>query len=224
MISPPSTPPNETPRTSSGATEPKVVKSTPIARSGQSPAARTIKAIVRPILKALYYSIQWIRRHGVVSIIAFVLLIASIFATSYYSTGALPFHIGQDQFNFNIHGTDGGGLSVKNWLYSLRDGDLPTLTLLSKDMNPQPSQQTLQGYISQFSQSQSHLQWTSITVLNAYEEPDTSIDSFVKVDLTASGPGGTTKGYLIVHFVTVSANGQELLIEATPITFRAPLQ
>ena len=224
MISPPSTPPNEAPRTSSGATEPKVVKSTPIARPGQSPTARTIKAIVRPFLKALYYSIQWIRRHGAISLIAFVLLIASIFATSYYSTGALPFHIGQDQFNFNIHGTDGGGLTVKNWLYSLRDGDISTLSLLDRNMSPQPSQQTLQGYISQFSQSQSHLQWSSITVLNAYEEPDTSIDSFVKVDLAASGPGGTTKGYLVVHFVTVSANGQELLLEATPIAFRAPLQ
>ena len=201
-----------------------MVKSTPISRPGQGPTARTIKAIVRPILKALYYTIQWIRRHGAVSLIAFVLLIVSIFATSYYSTGEFPFHIGQDQFNFNIHGTDGGGLSVKNWLYSLRDGDTSTLTLLDKDMNPQPSQQTLQGYISQFSQSQSHLQWSSITVLRAYEEPDTSVDSFVEVSLSASGPGGTTKGYLIIHFVSVSANGQELLLEATPITFRAPLQ
>ena len=201
-----------------------MVKSTPISRPGQSPTARAIKAIFRPILKALYYSIQWIRKHGAISLIAFVLLIASIFATSYYSTGAFPFHIGQDQFNFNIHGTDGGGLTVKNWLYSLRDGDVSTLTLLSKNMGSPPSQQTLQGYVSQFSQSQSHLQWSSITVLRAYEEPDTSIDSFVEVSLKASGPGGTTQGYLIIHFVTVSSNGQELLLEATPIAFRAPLQ
>lgn len=201
-----------------------MVKSTPIYRPGQSPAAHTIKAIFRPILKALYYAIQWMRRHGALTLIAIVLLIASIFVTSYATTGELPYHIGQDQFNFNIHGTDGGGLSVKNWLYSLRDGDVSTLTLLSRNMNPPPSQQQLQGYISQFSQSQSHLQWSSITVLRAYEEPDTSIDSFVEVSLTASGPGGDTKGYLIVHFVTVSANGQELLLEATPITFRAPLQ
>ena len=136
----------------------------------------------------------------------------------------MPFHIGQDQFNFNIHGTDGGGLTVKNGLYSLRDGDISTLSLLSRNVSPQPTQQQLQNYVSQFSQSQSHLQWSSITVLNAYEEPDTSVDSFVKVDLAASGPGGTTKGYFIIHFVTISANGQELLLGATPIDFRAPLQ
>lgn len=198
-----------------------MVKSTPIYRPGQSPTARAIKAIFRPILKALYYSIQWIRKHGALSLIAFVLLIGSIFATSYYTTGDLPFRIGQDPYNFNIHGTDGGGPLVQNWLYALRDGNVTTLALLSKNISPQPD---IQGYVNQYSQAKSGLQWGDPTVIKAYQENDTSIDSFVEINLSASGPGGETKGYLIIHFVTISANGQDLLLGATVVDFRAPLQ
>ena len=225
MISPPSTSPNQTPPTTPPATEPKVVKSTLIRRPGQSPAARTAKAIFRPILKAIYYSIQWLRKHAALSILALVLLIASIFITSYVTTGELPAGIGQDQFNFNLHGTDGGGLTVKNWLYALRDGDLSTLTLLSKNMSPAPAQSDLQNYISQFSQSKAqNRMWSDVVVLRAYEQTDTTVDSFVQVTLTASGPGGSTEGYFIVHFITISANGQELLLQAQPISFRPPIQ
>ncbi len=188
-------------------------------RPGQTPTAKFFKAIFRPIFKGIYYLLRGIRTHKIVTLGIVVLLLISVFATSYFSTGLLPFGIGNDQFNFHVNGKNGGGDLVKNWLYALRDGNVTQLSLLQKDIS-QPQDPT--QLVSQFSQAKAHLTWKTINVISAYSESDTTVDSFVEVDLSATGPGGNTSGIVIFHFVTLSSQG-ELLLKADPIVFRAPL-
>ena len=148
------------------------------------------------------------------------LFLASVFATTYFTTGQFPFGIGNDQFNFHVRGTDGGGIAVKNWLYALRDGDQTTLSLLDKNISQPPDPAQLS---SQFSQSQAHLTWKDITVLNATSQADGTVDSFVQVNLSATGPGGDTSGMVIWHFTTIASAGHEFILKVNTVDFRAPL-
>jgi hypothetical protein len=219
MISSPS--PTQQPPDPDVKPEEKKVRSTPARRrAGQTPAALFVKAIFRPIFKGIYYLLRGIRTHKLVTLAIVVLLLISVFATSYFSTGLLPFGIGHDQFDFHVNGKNGGGDLVKNWLYALRDGDVATLSLLQKDISqPQDPNQL----VSQFSQAKAHLTWKTINVISAFSESDTTVDSFVEVDLSATGPGGNTSGIVIFHFTTLSSQG-EFLLKADPIAFRAPLR
>ena len=201
--------------------EQKTVRSTPARqRPGQSPTARFFKAIFRPILKALYYVLRWIVSHFPLAILVVFLLLASIFATTYFTTGQFPYGLGSDQFNFHVRGTDGGGTAVKNWVYALRDGNTSTLDLLDKNMSQPPDSTQL---ASQFSQSKAHLTWKDITVLSASSQTDGTVDSFVQVNLSATGPGGDTSGIAIWHFTTIDQGGQEFILKVNTVDFRAPL-
>ncbi len=148
-----------------------------------------------------------------------VLILGSALAANYALTGEWPFGIGNDPFNFHVKGGNGGGEHVQNWLYAMRDGNVVTLQFLDKDMAQPPDVQQL---VSQFSQPKGHLTWKAINVLSVYQESDTTIDSFVEVDLSATGPGGNTTGYLVWHFVTVSQNGG-VIINVSVVDYRAPL-
>ena len=124
------------------------------------------------------------------------------------------------------------GDQVKNWLYALRDGDGPTLSLIGQKteqfielatsgtsaiaINPRDTS-TL---IDTFSQAKTHLTWKTITVLGVSSAPDTTVDSFVEVDTTSSGPGGNVSGIMIWHF-TSAPQGQLLAIGL--VSFRSPL-
>ena len=199
----------------------KAVRSTPSRRrAGQTPAALFVKAIFRPIFKGIYYLLQAIRHHKLVTLLIIILLAGSITATSYLTTGEFPFGIGNDPFNFHVHGANGGGDMVQNWLYALRDGNASQLQLLDKDMSSPPNPTQL---ISQYSQSQAHLSWKAINVVGIYSESDTTVDSIVEVDVSANGPGGNTTGIMIWHFVTITTQGEHLL-SASLVDFRAPLQ
>jgi hypothetical protein len=200
--------------------EPKKVRSTPTRkRAGETPTALFIKAIFRPLFKGIYYLIRATRNHKLATLAVIVLLLGSITATNYFSTGLFPFGVGSDPFNFHIHGTNGGGDVVKNWLYALRDGDSATLSLLDKNITQPPNPDQL---ISQYSQTKAHLTWKSINVTGVYSEADTTIDSFVEVDLSATGPGGNVSGIMIWHFVTITQGGN-LLLNVNLVDFRAPL-
>ncbi len=199
----------------------KPIRSTPARqRPGQSPTARFFKALFRPILKALYYVLRWVATHFPLAILVVFLLLASIFATTYFTTGQFPYGLGSDQFNFHIKGTDGGGTAVKNWMYALRDGDTATLDLLDKNMSQPPDSTQL---ASQYSQSKAHLTWKEITVLSASGQTDSTVDSFVQVNLSATGPGGDTSGMVIMHFTTIDQGGQEFILKVNTVDFRAPL-
>ena len=188
-------------------------------RAGQTPTARFFKAIFRPIFRGIYYLLRGMRNHKLITFIMVLLILGSAIVANYAFTSEWPFGIGNDPFNFHIKGGNGGGEQVQNWLYAMRDGNITALNLLDKDMSQPPNVQQL---ISQFSQPNGHLTWKTINVISVFQESDTTIDSLVQVDLSATGPGGNTSGYLIWHFVTVPQNGG-VIINATLVDFRAPL-
>src|SRR5579885_1942422 len=154
----------------------KTVKMTPSRRrAGQTPLALFVKGLFRPVFKGLYYLLTGMRTHKLLTLIVVLLLLASVFVTNYLAVGTLPFGIASDPFNFHVHGTNGGGDQVKNWLYALRDGNATEISLLDKDISqpPDPSQ-----LISSYSQTQAHLSWRAINVIGVYSESDSSVDSF----------------------------------------------
>ena len=215
MISPSPTqqPPEQT------SSESRKVEYASRQRAGQTPTARFFKAIFRPIFRGIYYLLRGMRTHKLITFIMVLLILGSAIGANYAFTSEWPFGIGNDPFNFHIKGGNGGGEHVQNWLYAMRDGNITALNLLDKDMSQPPNVQQL---VSQFSQPNGHLTWKTINVISVFQESDTTIDSLVQVDLSATGPGGNTSGYLIWHFVTVSQNGG-VLINATLVDFRAPL-
>jgi hypothetical protein len=188
-------------------------------RAGQSPTARFFKAIFRPIFRGIYYLLRGMRNHKLITFIMILFILGSAVAANYALTREGPFGIGNDPFNFHIHGSKGGGEKVQNWLYDMRDGNVAALNLLDKDMSQPPNVQQL---VAQFSQPQGHLTWKTINVISVFQEADSTIDSFVEVDLSAHGPGGNTSGYLTWHFLTVSQNGG-ILVNATLVEFRPSL-
>lgn len=201
-------------------------------RPGDTPAARAVKALFRPLFKGVYYLIRGIRNHKVLSLIVILLLLASVSLTNYLTTGIWPLGIGNDQFNFHIRGSDGGGDHVKNWLYALRDGDASTLSLIGQETAQYVdlatsgtsaitiSPRDTGSLINSFSQSKTHLTWKNITVLAVSSAPDTTVDSFVEVDTASSGPGGNVSGIMIWHFITAP---QGTIIAIGLVSFRAPM-
>ena len=187
-------------------------------RTGETPAARFIKAILRPIFKVFYYVIKGIRTHKLLTLLAIILLLASVSTTMKLVTGEFPYGIGTDPFNF---GGNVNGDHIKNWLYDLRDGNTTQMTLIEQELNmsqpPDPSQ-----LIAQYSQPQGHVTWKSINTIGAYSESDTTTDSFVEVDISTKGPGGNVTGIMIWHFTTLQ--GRLLSIELVGGGPRVPLQ
>lgn len=189
-------------------------------RAGQTPTALFIKAIFRPIFKGIYYVLRAVRTHKWATFLVILLLLISISATTYVTTGEFPLGIGHDPFNFHVNGSNGGGNLVENWLYALRDGNAATLQLLDQNMSQPPNPSQL---VSQYSQSQSHLSWKAINAIGTYSESDTTVDSIVEVDVSSHGPGGDTTGYMIWHFITVNTANGEIIVNVTLVDFRAPL-
>ncbi len=199
--------------------EPKKVAYTSRKRTGETPAALFVKGIFRPVFKGIYYLFRFMRNNKLVSFVMILLILGSAIGVIIAVTKEGPFGIGNDPFNFHIRGTKGGGEQVQNWLYALRDGNTAQLAFLDKSMSTPPDPQQL---VNQFSQPKGHLTWKTITVLSVFQESDTTIDSFVEVDLSAPGPGGNVGGYMIWHFVTVSQNGG-ILVNVSNVDFRASL-
>jgi len=166
-----------------------------------------------------------------------VLLLTSSSLATYFATGVWPFGVGHDQFNFHVNGKGFSGEHVKNWLYALRDGDGSTLTLIGQEMaqgvelsasvvDPTSDAPTVinpsrpQPLIDRFSQAKAHLNWKNITVLEVSQAPDTTLDSFIEVDLSASGPGGNVSGIMIWHFITAPSGD---IVAISLVSFRRPL-
>ena len=214
MISSP-TPTQQPPGGQSDQT-PKKVTSTPRKRAGQAPAAMITKALLRPIFKALYYCISATRNHKLITVIAILLILGSATAVTYSQTGQWPLGFGHDQFNFQVHGSNVGGDQVRNWLYALRDGDELTISVLDRFISTPPDPATL---VSTLSEPKAHLTWKAINVLGYRGESDTTVDSYVEIDLSTNGPGGPNSAFAFFHFVTATLQaGPEIIgvnVEAT---------
>jgi|SRR5450755_338075 len=191
-------------------------------RKGAQPFGLFLKAIFRPILKGFYYIIRFMGSHKLLTLLLLILLIGSGIFTSFLVTKQGPFGIGNDPFQLRVDGKlVGGGDNIRNWLYHLRDGNAVALSLDDKDISQPPDPTQL---ISQYSQPGANLEWKDINVLSSYQQSDTTVDTFVSVDLAAKGPGGQTKGVILFHFVTVSQGSSAVLIEVDTTGIRALLQ
>jgi len=206
-------------------TERKPARATPLKRRpGATRTARIIKGILRPPIKVLFYLSTWIKKHKLSSLAIILLLVASTSATTYYLTGESPVGIQsqRDPFNFPYKGGKGEGKLVKDWLYTLREGDTTHLQLLSKNI-PQAKAPDPAQLVAQFSQTKAHLIWGEPNVIGVQQQPDTIVDSFVEVPVSAKGPGTTVKAIILWHFVTASVNEQDVLLGADMIDLR-PLE
>src|SRR5260370_39344301 len=101
---------------------------------------------------------------------------------------------------------------------AVRGGAAAAVSLNQRFVQQPPSPDQL---ISQFSHAKAHITWNSINVLGVYSEADGTIDSFVEIDLSATGPGGSVSGIAIFHFTTVQAQGG-VIINVSLVDFRAP--
>jgi len=130
MISPSPTqqPPEQT------TPEEKKVEYASRQRAGETPTARFVKGIFRPIFKGIYYLLRGMRNHKLVTFIMILLILGSAVGANYAVSGGWPFGIGNDPFIFHIKGSKGGGEQVQNWLYDMRDGNVIALQSLDKNM------------------------------------------------------------------------------------------
>ncbi len=181
--------------------EPKQVKLTPARRrAGQAPLARAIKAIFRPILKLLYYIIRWIRAHKLATLLAILLLVGSIFLTSYFVTKTMPF-FGPDQVEKSVKGNPQLSPDVKAWILALRSGDVGTMKALDKGViTTQPPDDA--SYVLEFSEQQAQTKWTAVKLLGINTSTDGVVETFLEVDFTAPASAGGGNIVTFWHFTT----------------------
>jgi len=197
--------------------EEKKASSISVKRPGQSPGARRAKNFFRPIIRAMYYLITWIRRHFFLTIILLLLVGASSYATAYYETrGFDPLHA--------IAVRDQGSADhIRAWLDALRNGNAARLNALQANMLQAKILPDPQSLVNSFGQPQTGQTWVSIEVAGVNNGADAGLDSFVEVDLSASGGGSTINSILLIHFTTVPAAGGRIFsIDVT--TPRSPIQ
>ena len=211
MISPSPLPPPSQQSEQEPKPEQKKVTSIPQRkRPGQSPTARFLKAIFRPIFKGLYYLIRGIRNHKWLALVALLLFLGSATFVNYLVTKTLPFG-GDDPVQGLTLRDKASSDNVRNWLYALRDGNTAEMTTIQQGLvmqsPPDPTQ-----LVGQYSKN--HIVWQDISLLSVNTEPDTTIDAFVKVDVVAPSQNGNVNAMMIWHFATLpQQSGRILFIE-----------
>jgi hypothetical protein len=209
--------PSPTQQPPSPQPEEKKASSTIVKRPSQSPGARRAKNFFRPIIRALYYLITWIRKHFFLAIILLLLVGASSYATAYYETqGFDPLHA--------IAVRDQGSADhIRAWLDALRNGNVARLNALQANMLQTTIQPDAQSLVNRYGEKQTGQAWVSIEVAGVNNGADAGLDSFVEVDLSTPGGGSTINSILLIHFTTVPAVGGRIFsIDVT--TPRSPIQ
>lgn len=193
--------PVQTPEQPAQAEEKKVKLTPARKRVGQAPLALFIKAVFRPIFKGLYYLIGWMRKHKLAAFIAIVLLISSIFLTSYLFTGTVPLvGTGADSVQKQIKNNAQLSPEVQDWLTSLRGGNINSLIADQKNIQSARAPDTAL-YVLEFSE-QTGMKWNSINVDSVSTAPDGTIDTYVRVAVTITSSTGTANAYILWHFTT----------------------
>lgn len=180
-------------------------------RTGETPLARGIKAVLRPILKALYFILTWIRNHRIIALLALILLIGSIFLTSYLTIG-FPASSGTVQKSLTTT-TPQLSPNVAGWLGALQAGDGTTMVKLQKSISASTQQPDSAIYILQFGEKQGQMKWTDAHVDSIRTAADGAVDTFIEVSMTSTA--SSTNGAQLLtfwHFVT-APSGQILQIE-----------
>ncbi|GER87401.1 hypothetical protein KDW_15630 [Dictyobacter vulcani] len=184
--------------------EPAGVALTPARnRIGQSRLALAIKALLRPIFKFLYYTIHWMQCNKLSTLLASLLLLASIFATTYFASGQLPFSSNSDNLQQSVQHNPAISSDVQAWLLALRAGDLNTMLAVQKSMDTSVRPPDSSLYVLQFSEKFAPVKWTNIAVTSMNKAPDGLIDTFIETDIsTASNPNAANKSVVLWHFST----------------------
>ena len=172
------------------------------------------KAILRPILKTLYYVIRWIRTHRIAALIALVLLLASIFATSYFVTGSTPLVSSSNSVGSSVQNNPQLSVDVKNWLLALQAGNIETMISVEKSIDPSTRPPDTALYLLQFSEPRAQVKWTNVSVSSIKTAPDGLVDTYVEVDMTPSPTvqaQGGTRTVVLWHFATDPAGRIYLL-------------
>ena len=171
-------------------------------RSGQTPAALFVKAIFRPIFKGIYYILRGIRSHKLVSLLAILIFIGAAIVANSLVTKTWPFISNPDPVQSLTQHDQASGTNVRGWLYALRDGNANVMTGYQQGLIMQTPPNVSQ-LIGAFSQSKANIAWKDISVISVYSESDTTLDSFIKVNVTVPGQAGPSGAILIWHFVTL---------------------
>ena len=188
----------------------KKVSSTPARRRPvQSPGVRSVKSIFRPIFKGIYYLLQFIKGHKLITLAIILALLGSSAITSYVTTGSVPF-VTHDPLSPIAAYDQGSADHIRAWLSALQGGDVTALTALQASMvqtNTQPDPSSL---VNRFGK-QSGQTWLSIEVVGVHMGEagvDLGLDSFVEIDLSAGG--SNVSSVLLIHFTTVPAIGGQI--------------
>ncbi|GHO86872.1 hypothetical protein [Dictyobacter formicarum] len=212
MIPAPTQPPTQvvpSPNTTeqNAAAPPKVALTPARRRMGQAPLARAIKAILRPIFKLLYYTIRWMRSHKLVTLLAILLVLASIFGTNYLLTGQTPFSSDSSAaVQQSVQQNTQISPDVQNWLLALRSGDLNTMLNIQKSMGASTRPPDSALYVLQFSEKYAQVKWTGISVTGLNKAPDGMLDIFIEVDMSSTSTSSTTSSsnsIVLWHFTTM---------------------
>jgi len=188
----------------------KVIYTSKKKRASQSPPALFVKAIFRPIFKGVYYLFRGMRNHKVVAILAILIFIAAAIVANSLVTKTWPFISAPDPVQSLTQRDQPSGNNVRGWLYALRDGNANVMMGYQQGLIMQ-TPPAVNQLISSFSQAKANIIWKDISVISVYSESDTTLDSFVKVDITVPGQAGPAGGILIWHFVTLPQQAGRIL-------------
>ncbi len=174
-------------------TEPKQIALTPSKpRIGEMPTARAVKAILRPVIKAIYYVITWIRTHKLATLITIILLLLSISVTTRLMTGYWPFNNPQLSPDIQL------------WLTALENGDLTSMQTLQKTIPASGVQPDDGAFLGEFSAKYAGVTWNGAKVDGVSTAADGQVDAFVEVDISIPATSTTqaTNAIVLWHFVT----------------------
>ncbi|GCE18247.1 hypothetical protein [Dictyobacter kobayashii] len=211
-------PPPATPEEQAQTAPAKVALTPARRRAGQSPVALAIKAVLRPIFKLLYYVIRWIRSHKLATLLAILLILASVFATNYLFAGQTPLGASSSStVQQSVQNNAQISPDVQNWLLALRSGDLNTMLSIQKSMSASTRPPDSALYVLQFSEKYAQVKWTGITVTSINKAPDGMLDMFIEVDMSSTSTStstttGTSNSIVLWHFTT-TPTGQIFLID-----------
>jgi len=200
----------------------KVIYTPKKRRAGETPLALFVKAIFRPIFKGLYFLFRGMRNHKLVALLAILIFIAAAIVANSLVTKTWPFISAPDPVQSLTQRDQASGDNVRGWLYALRDANANVMTGYQQGLIMQTPPDVNQ-LITSFSQSKANIVWKDISVISVSSESDTTLDSFIKVDVTVPGQTGPSGAILIWHFVTLPQQaGRILFIDL--VSYRQLLQ
>ncbi|GAC1375017.1 MAG: hypothetical protein NVS2B12_31370 [Ktedonobacteraceae bacterium] len=152
--------------------------------------------------------------HKIAALLATLLLLASIFVTTYVRTGNVPLVSSPNSVRDSIQGNPQLSDDVRNWLLALRSGNIDTMLSIQKSINRSTRPPDSALYVLQFSEPRAQVKWTNVSVTSIKAAADGLVDTYVEIDMTppaAAAATGATKTVVLWHFSTDPAGRIYLL-------------